>query len=247
MSSLPISIVLEGASNVRDLGGYHGAGGQLMRRGLVFRSAALATLTDVDLQTLGALGIRTVCDFRGEAERARAPTRLTEPENVPLPIEPSVGAGLRDLLARQEQTGEALHAVLQQAYVSYALEHHAQYARLFAKLLAGGTPLLFHCSAGKDRTGFGAALLLTALGVAWDDVVADFEATNRLWARDTVPAADIPESVREALLRADARLLTAAFDAVRERYGSMEGYFFDCLGLDTAALREMLLEPGPSD
>lgn len=241
----PFLVELEGASNVRDLGGYWGAEGRLVRRHRVYRSAALAKLTPRDLETLGALAIHTICDFRGVEESARAPTRLVVPEPVALPIEPSVGTGLRDILHTKEASGEALHAVLQQAYVAYALDSQAQYGTLFARLLEG-RPLLFHCSAGKDRTGFGAALVLTALGVAWDDVAADFEATNRLWRRDTVPAADLPESIRESLLRAEPRLLAGAFAAIHREHGSMERYFEQTLGMDAAALarlRHLLLEP----
>jgi protein-tyrosine phosphatase len=242
---LPLTIALEGASNVRDLGGYVGRDGRRVRAGLVFRSAALATLTPADLTVMSGLGLRIMCDFRGVAERERAPTRLQGPEIVSLPIEPSVGAGLRDILATKEATGEALHAVLERAYVAYALASNAQYRALFERLLAGQTPLLFHCSAGKDRTGFGAALVLTALGVAWPDVLADFEATNRLWRRDTVPAADLPAAIQDSLLRAEPALLTAAFAAAEKAYGSLDLYFERALGLDPAArtlLCEALLE-----
>ena len=245
---LPLTIDLDGASNVRDLGGYVGQGGRRIRTGLVFRSAALATLTPGDQETLRALGLRTLCDFRGVAERERAPTILQGPSIVSLPIEPSVGAGLRDILATQAATGEALHAVLERAYVAYALASGPQYRALFARLLAGETPLLFHCSAGKDRTGFGAALVLTALGVAWPDVVADFEATNRLWRRDTVTADDLPLAIRESLLRAEPTLLTAAFAAAERQHGTMDHYFERTLGLDQPARQQLyatLLEPDP--
>jgi protein-tyrosine phosphatase len=241
----PIIIALEGASNVRDLGGYIGLDGRRVRPGLVFRSAALATLTEADLAVMGALGLRVMCDFRGVAERARAPTVLLGPEIVSLPIEPSVGAGLRDILETKDATGEALHAVLERAYVAYALGSNAQYRALFERLLNGGMPLLFHCSAGKDRTGFGAALVLTALGVAWADVVADFEATNRLWRRDTVHVGDLPPAIQESLLRAEPALLTAAFAAAEAAYGSIDRYLERALGLDPAArarLCEMLLD-----
>lgn len=243
----PLTIPLEGASNVRDLGGYAGRDGRPVRTGRVFRSAALATLTPGDLDRLGGLGLRTICDFRGVAERARAPTRLQGPEIVSVPIEPSVGAGLRDILATKQATGEALHAVLERAYVAYALEAHAQYRALFERILAGDVPLLFHCSAGKDRTGFGAALVLSTLGVAWADVVADFEATNQLWRRDTVPAEDLPLEIRESLLRAEPTLLQAAFDAARAAYGSLDAYYEQALGLSATArarLDAMLLEDG---
>ncbi len=249
MDKLPITIELEGASNVRDLGGYLAADGRQVRRGHLFRSAALAKLTAHDLATMAALNLRTVCDFRGVEERGRAPTVLTGVTTVSLPIEPTVGAGLRDILATQRATGEALHAVLERAYVAYALSSNAQYAALFGHILDGGLPLLFHCSAGKDRTGFGAALVLTALGVPWETVVADFDATNRLWRRDTVVSHDLPEFVRESLLRAEPALLTAAFAAARDHYGSIDAYLAEALDMGAdrrERLRGLLLEsPAP--
>ena len=244
-SCLPIVIELAGVSNLRDLGGYRTADGRAVRRGLVFRSAALAKLTGADQAVVAGLQLQTICDFRGIAESGRAPTRLDGPRILKLPIEPTVGAGLRDILATKQATGEALQAVLTRAYVAYALSSNAQYRALLDAILDGGTPLLFHCSAGKDRTGFGAALLLSALGVPWDTVVTDFEATNRLWRRDTVQSEDLPQDIRDTLLRAEPRLLAAAFDAARERYGSLDGYLAQALGLDDARrerLRAIMLE-----
>ena len=226
----PYVVELAGASNLRDLGGYRTQDGRTVRRGLVFRSAALAGLTEADQATLGGLGLRTICDFRGIEESERAPTRLAGPEIVAVPIEPTVGAGLRDILQTKEATGEALFAVLERAYAAYALSSQVQYRTMLDRIVDGGTPLLFHCSAGKDRTGFGAALLLTALGVPWDTVVADFEATNRLWRRDTVPSSDLPPAIRESLLNADRTLLEAAFDAARRQYGSLAAYYETALG-----------------
>ena len=244
-TGLPHTIPLEGASNLRDLGGYRTADGHVVRRGLVFRSAALAKLTDADLDVIRALGLRTICDFRGVEESGRAPTRVTDVETVALPIEPTVGAGLRDILATKEATGEALHAVLERAYAAYALSSNGQYRRLMALVGEGRVPLLFHCSAGKDRTGFAAAMLLTALGVPWESVLADFEATNRLWRRDTVHSADLPLDIRESLLRAEPALLTAAFDAARGQYGTIDDYLAEALDLGPTrrgALRALLLE-----
>ena len=244
-STPPYVVELAGVSNLRDIGGYPTEDGRIVRRGMVFRSAALARLTPADMAKVATLGLRTVCDFRGVEESQHAPTPLTGPRIVSLPIEPTVGAGLRDILRTKEATGEALFAVLERAYAAYALSSQAQYRALFDLVADGGTPLLFHCSAGKDRTGFGAALLLTALGVAWDTVVADFEATNRLWRRDTVPADDIPPAVRESLLRADPVLLAAAFEAARRQYGSLEAFLEQALGFGparTAQLRDVMLE-----
>ena len=197
------------------------------------------------MAAVAALGLRTVCDFRGIEESGRAPTRLRGPQIVALPIEPTVGAGLRDILQTGQATGEALFDVLARAYAAYALSSQAQFGGLLDRIIAGDTPLLFHCAAGKDRTGFAAALLLTALGVPWGSVVADFEATNRLWRRDTVPSADLPQSVRDSLLRADPALLTAAFDAARAQYGSLDTYLAEAYGLGPdrrRRLQDIMLE-----
>ncbi len=242
---LPFVLHLSGVSNLRDLGGYRTADGRRVRRGLVFRSAALAGLTAADEEHVARLGLRRICDLRGVEESRAAPTRLAGPVIVPLPIEPTVGAGLRDVLRTKQATGEALEAVLTEAYVAYALASSAQYRALLAMLVEGAAPLLFHCSAGKDRTGFGAALLLTALGVPWSTVVADFEATNRLWRRDTVQTSDLPAAIREQLLRAEPAYLTAAFEAARRAHGSLDAYLAEALDLgpaNRAKLQASLLE-----
>ncbi len=235
----PYVIELAGVSNLRDIGGYRTEDGRTVRRGMVFRSAALAGLTEADLVVVGKLGLDTICDFRGVEESERAPTRIVGPKIVAVPIEPTVGAGLRDILQTKDATGEALFAVLERAYAAYALASQAQYRTMLDRVLDGGTPLLFHCSAGKDRTGFGAALLLTALGVPWDVVVADFEATNRLWRRDTVPSSDLPPEIRESLLKADRTLLQAAFDAARHEHGSLLAYYEAAFGLGPERLQRL--------
>ena len=239
----PQVVPLEGCSNLRDLGGYRAADGRRVRMGRVFRSASLAHLTEADLARFGTLGIRTVCDLRGVRESGRAPSRLpgrNAPEVVRLPIEPRVGASLRDLLRREEATGEDTYALLQAAYAAYAGEHLPRYRALFALLLEDGRlPLLFHCSAGKDRTGFGAALLLTALGVPRETVMADYLATNRIWRREHALPPETPDAVRDALLTAHRPLLEGALDQAVENYGSPERLLEDGLGLHPARLRAL--------
>ena len=165
---VPRQVPLAGASNVRDLGGWPAAGGRV-RFGRAYRAAALSALTTPDADTMVALGVRTVCDLRGTAERATAPTRLDGAHVHSLPIEPSVGASLRDIVATREATGEDVLTLMHQAYTAYALDWAHRYRAMFDILLRNDGPLLFHCSAGKDRTGFGAALILTMLAprVTW--------------------------------------------------------------------------------
>ncbi len=242
-AGLPRVVELQGCSNLRDLGGYRAVGGRRLRMGRVFRGASLANLTDTDLVRFAALGIRTVCDLRGVSESGRAPSRLPDrntPEIVALPIEPRVGASLRDLLARNATRGEDMYAVLQTAYSAYAVEHLPRYRRLFELLLEGGRlPLLFHCSAGKDRTGFGAALLLTALGVPQETVMADYLATNRIWRREHALPPDTPAALRDTLLTAHPGLLEQALTQAVDRCGSRERLMAEGLGVDAAALRRL--------
>jgi protein-tyrosine phosphatase len=247
-SNLPRSIMLEGASNVRDLGGYVVEGGGRVRFGLVYRSASLAGLTPRARQDLAALGLRTIVDLRGTKEAASWPTPdLDGVTCLALPIEPSVGASLRDLAATGRTTGEDAMGIMRRAYVAYVTDCAAQYRGLLARLLDDdGPPLLFHCSAGKDRTGFGAALLLRLLGVSMDDVRNDYLATNRLWHGDSALARELPPAMGAVLLRVHAPLLDAAFAAV-DAAGGLDEYARDRLGLDRSArarLIERLVDAG---
>ncbi len=240
---LPRPVALTRASNVRDLGGWPAQGGRV-RFGCVYRAAALSGLTPEDAGTLSALGIRTVCDLRGRAERAAAPPRLDDLTIQSLPIEPSVGASLRDILATRAATGEDVLTLLHKAYTAYALDWAHCYRAIFDVLLRDDGPLLFHCSAGKDRTGFGAALILTALGVPREAVMADYLASNRLWRGEADIAAGLPPDIATKLLLVHAELLDTAFAAI-ESEGGFDRYAQRRLGLDAARrhrLRERLIE-----
>mgnify|MGYP006280523483 CR=1 FL=1 len=130
-------------------------------------------------------------------------------------------------------------------YRAYAIEHADVYRRLFALLLdEANYPLLFHCSAGKGRTDFGAALLLHLLGVAEDDVVQDYLLTNSLW-RGGTHFGDLPEDIRAAVTSVHVDYLAASFDAIRTEYGSLDRYAEAALGLGLAErqrLHSLLLE-----
>lgn len=249
---LPRVIALEASSNLRDLGGYPTEDGGRVRHGVVFRAPALVRLSPADEAAVARLGIRTVCDFRGVRESELQPVELPGARHEKLPIEPSVGAGLHDILRTGQASGhitpDDMLELLRTAYEAYALASHERYRALFALLLdEANLPLLFHCSAGKDRTGFGAALLLTALGVPWEHVVADYLATNALWRREIARNFELPEGVKEALLSANALLLESAFAAISRNYGGTEAYLEQALGLDRAAraaLRARLTERG---
>ena len=227
-------LALAGTSNFRDLGGYRTAGGRVVRRGRVYRSANLAGLTPDDHSIVAALGLRNVCDFRGDEECASAPTPLQEiaaPVLHRLTIHPRIGATLRDLVQTGRATNSSARDVMLRVYRAYAIDHADVYRRLFALLLDESSyPLLFHCSAGKDRTGFGAALILRLLGVPEADVVHDYLLTNRLW-RGGTHFSDLPDDMRAAVTSVHADYLAESFAAIDAEFGSLDRYAEAALGL----------------
>jgi len=128
---------------------------------------------------------------------------------------------------------------MQDTYRSFVHDYAPRFAQLFQLLLDSQDPLVFHCTAGKDRTGWAAALLLTALGVDEDTVMQDYLLTNQLYQRPATTFAPMPAEVMDVLWRVQASYLAAATDMVRADFGGMEGYLRDALGIDSAA-RERL-------
>ena len=249
---LPHTIPLEGVSNLRDLGGWPTKDGGTVKRGQVFRSAALHALTERDIAALRALGVRHIVDFRGDGERERWPTKLTDGVSIhALTIQPTIGASLRDLVEDPNSTAEDVVRVMRAAYGSYVTDWAHRYRTMFDLLLQeepdGGKPagLLFHCTAGKDRTGVAAMLLLSALGVEEEVIHHDYLATNRLWRRDAEVSAGLPPAVADTLLSVQPAFLEAAYEAIHSGWGSIDAYLHRQLGLDDgrlAVLRARLVE-----
>ncbi|MBD8678877.1 tyrosine-protein phosphatase [Sphingomonas sp. CFBP 13720] len=242
---------LEGGQNFRDLGGYRTNDGRQVKWGLLYRSGAMNNLTDRDFAQLEARGIRTVCDFRATRERDGAPVRW------PGKTKPAIFAEDysmdRDFagLMRPNLTGAQAADAMTQAYAQMPLRFAGQYRRMFAEMVAGRVPLAFNCSAGKDRTGIAAALVLTVLGVPQATVMEDYLLSNRYYdprkgasgtAADDQTAAfmkRLPPDALKALMGVDRRYLDAAFATMRAQRGGFDGYLRDQLGLDAAAIRTL--------
>ena len=240
--SPPHVVPLEGGSNFRDLGGYRTGDGRAVRRGAVFRSAHLGNLTQVDRANLGRLGVRTIVDLRGVSEAAETPHRVDgiDCRIVGAHIEPGVGEKIRGAVADGTASPHLMMQFLTDHYRDYPRRCAPGFRTLFATLSDGThRPLVFHCTAGKDRTGFASALLLTLLGVPWETVMDDYLRTNELWTGHVGRYPELDIDTRAAIVEARTAYLEAAFDVVRADFGGPEQFAERALSLDGAS-RERL-------
>jgi protein-tyrosine phosphatase len=229
----------ENLFNVRDLGGYAAGTGRQVKWGLLFRAGDLYEPSDGDLALLEKKGIRTIVDFRGEQEAAHAPDCkiATVKKAVVLPLD----AGNMMDLGRVER-GVSGETLMEELYRILADEGRPQY-REFFKIISDkeNAPLLFHCSAGKDRTGLAAALILSALGVDRELIYQDYVLSHtclkdkyRAWF-EKAPHLEPVMSVRRSYLE-------AALARIDQDFGGMERYLKTELGADIGLLRELYTE-----
>lgn len=253
-------VALEGAHNFRDLGGYPSEDGRSVRWGLFYRSDALADLTDDDVEKIGKLGIKLVCDFRTAEERADAPDRLPDdPAPEVLELEIGVkGAKLNELQERilsGDLEGVDLGQMLVDGNRAFVTKFVDRYARLLERVQhAESLPTLVHCTGGKDRAGMASALILRTLGVPEEIVFDDFLLTNHyterrieeilLFIRFASLFRTDPEDVRP-VLGVERAYLEAGFEEILERHGSFDAFRRDALGVSDKELvvfRNLALE-----
>jgi protein-tyrosine phosphatase len=252
-TALPRVLPLEGVRNFRDLGGYETRQGRRVRWRHLFRSASLGSLTPRDQAQLEALGLRVICDLRATDERAREPVRWSTTGGAPRLLERDYALDLRMLAVAMTPPEAGLDqgkAAFRELYAQLPQRFAESYRGLFAALLAGETPLAFNCSAGKDRTGVGAALVLAALGVPRATIVDDYLLSNEHYRPGPEVAAAMsgrhgrwllalrPEML-QLMVTVDASYLEAAFDSMQAAHGGVERYLEAALGVDAAALAAM--------
>ena len=232
-------LAVTNATNFRDLAAHVTASPGLKSHTL-FRSDHLGALDEDDARQIQALGIRRVLDFRGAEERTAAACALPDVTVHSLAIEPTIVQKLNDLLAAGHRLTEGdVVALMQDTYRGFVHDNAPRFAELFRLLLAHDTPTVFHCTAGKDRTGFAAALILLALGVPRDVVMHDYLLTNTLYRRPEGMASHAPEEVLAVLWRVQEEFLDAALHMVDNDFGGLQTYLVEVLGVDAAAQKEL--------
>jgi protein-tyrosine phosphatase len=251
----------EGIANFRDLGGYANEQGQQVKWGVLYRSGTFAHSSRADLQGLQQLQLATLIDFRSGGEKEEEPNQLPQPASFTVVEIPTLDEGNKALVGEVMERVESGnfdgfdpdHFMLT-ANRQFATEFTPQFRQFIHTVLdAGGKPVAWHCSAGKDRTGFASAILLRVLGVPQETVMRDYMESKQhaLEARKNQllllrvfkgeEAADklaIMMGVEEAWLR-------AAFEEIDARWGSFDNYVSEGLQLtdrDIAKLRNQLLE-----
>ncbi|MBO0899072.1 tyrosine-protein phosphatase [Cellulomonas sp. zg-ZUI222] len=258
----PHSLPSDTVANLRDVGGRPTADGGRVRRGLVLRSAELRSAAVADDPVVTRLGVRTVVDLRTAAERAAAPDVLPPGArgvhaDVLQVTTQAPAADLGELLRRPQEASQFLAALdpaaqMRRTYVDLVVGESGRtgYATLLRRFLdPGAAPVLYHCTAGKDRTGWATTVLLLAVGadeaVAREEYLAVNPAVRAMYAPLLQGFADVggdPELL-VPLLEVREDYLDAAFGAVAEHFGSFGGYLRDGLGLtdtEVAAMRERL-------
>jgi protein-tyrosine phosphatase len=248
----PRALRLLTAPNFRDVGGYRCTDGRWVRMGLLYRSDQLNLLSDADLDALRRLNIRLVCDLRTDAERKGPGADRLPPGATPLIADvtgnnpDSALAGILNSPDKIRAAGPAkmeaeMAAVYRQLVTAQSAQegYNAMFQRLADPIMLPG---IFHCTAGKDRTGWASAIFLSIMGVPRDTIVADYlastgflvEKNKRLLESIADPAV---RAAMEPLTGVRASYINAAFDQVKKSYGTIENYVVEGLKLTLPALK----------
>ena len=267
----PRQVPMSAAANFRDYGGYLTESGQQVAWGKLFRTGHMGDLSDADVEAIARLGIVRVCDFRREEEAAHRPSRLPRGlEPTSIVISPGSSMDLFSATLSESVEEATIDTFMQEINRDLAANHSASYRRMFDELLdAREQASIIHCSAGKDRTGFGGLLVLAALGVPVADCLDDYLLTNRYvdierevarWTRDYEGAdtsawtgqADGSGPLRfdrqalAVILGVKASYLQAALEQINADFDGIDAYLRQQIGLsdlELSALRDSYLYP----
>lgn len=249
-----------GAHNFRDLGGYKTEDGRALKWGKIYRSDDLHLLTDEDLKYLSRLNIKSVVDFRSDEERESEPDRLNpDMTQVLLPIkfqpEELDDETLKNLMKNLTFGTLDSSNLLRDFNIVIVKDFATEYKKFFRHVIENNAePIVFHCTAGKDRAGFASAMILTVLGVPREKVIEDYLLTNT-YVKDRVDS-EMLEIELKTFFRADTdnlrkinlveeRYIQAAFDTIDSEWGGMDNYISGALGLseeDILKLKDFYLE-----
>ena len=241
---------VEGSVNFRDFGGYRTRHGDQVRWGSLYRSGQLSDLTDQDVALMHDLGIDFICDFRREDEQQSAPTRLSDNSStriLSLPIVPGSNAAYFEEMSDWDDPAHMFDFMVT-VNRDLAVAQTDAYRKMFDQLLSvEDARMLVHCSAGKDRTGFAAAIILLALGVPREVVMQDYLLSARYFRplreierlKVKYGLEELPEEAIMPMLQVHEDYLAEALNTIDANYDSVEHYLEDELGVGPRELAEL--------
>ncbi|WP_157976739.1 tyrosine-protein phosphatase [Parahaliea mediterranea] len=254
-------LAFEGIDNFRDLGGYRTADGRQVRWGVLYRAGDLSQASRFDLKQLQRLQLQTLVDFRSQIEKDAAPDRLPDNPAFAVLAIPTLDDGnsamVEEVKARFESgdfEGFDPSALMTEANRQFANEFTPQFRQFIHTVRdAGGEPVLWHCTAGKDRTGFAAAILLQILGVPRDTIIQDYLLSNAIsleaHSRDLMLArlfkGEQAAGQIAIMMGVQQPWIEAAFASIDEHWGDFDTYVREGLKLsdaDVNALQAGLLQ-----
>ena len=242
-------------NNFRDFGGYATTDGRHMRTGYLYRSGTLDDARGADLQTLQTFGLRTIIDLRAFTEKKKRRPTIAGARRIDIPIdlENRTREKVQPLMTKRGAAGEVIE-ILKQMYRNLANEAWPQAREVFKILLnAEAYPVLLHCRAGKDRTGFMCALIQQTLGVERAAIFQDYGETNHHFKLVTPRMERVMKIMSlgklqmenvHASLSAREEYLQAAFDQIDRCHGGMTAYLAKCgvTACEIEMLRGLLVE-----
>ena len=244
----PRFIAIPGSLNFRDFGGYTTADGGIVKKGKLFRCGMMTGIGELGRDDFSALDVGVICDLRraDEVEGAPTPTDAPFDVRVHIPIAPGSSMDLRASFSNPDMTTAHRIDYMRTITCEIARDHVAEYRLLVEHLLNTDNGFLLHCTAGKDRTGFGAAVILSALGVPEEHVFDDYLLTNtatELFAAmkprfEENYGGTVTEDDMRAVAGVQREYLEAAIQTVHENFGSMQGYLEE-IGLGESSAREL--------
>ncbi|MDR1827385.1 MAG: tyrosine-protein phosphatase [Methylobacteriaceae bacterium] len=236
-------IAFDNIRNARDLGRFTGAGGRPVASGRLIRAANPARASEADIIRLERLKLDAIIDFRAADEKQPGEEAFRRRFPVEdLPVAPEVFDRSGFLAAMAGAAVRDVEAAMERLYASFPVRFQPQFGA-FLKHLERGETLLFHCTAGKDRTGFAAALALCALGVARADIIADYLLSEVHYAETRREIAEmllregVAREVSGALLGVRRSYIDAAFAVIDGRFGGIDAYLGAILGVDVERIQ----------
>lgn len=238
---------IDGSLNFRDFGGYPVAGGRSVAKGKLFRCGMLSDVTTSGWQAFETLHIGVICDLRREDEVLQYPTPTNPPsaDQRHIPIAPGTSVHLRESMTGEDHSAADRSKFMQEITREIARDHVPAYTEMFNALLGTDKGFLVHCMAGKDRTGFGAALIQLALGVSESDVMADYLLTNQasdlitgIQARMSSQGMPLDDETLEILACVKQSYLEAALDELNTKFGGILGYL-EAAGVSDSAQKAL--------